>query len=458
MRQDFACLDLPDAMLENLASLGYAQMTAIQAASLPLILSGQDVVAKASTGSGKTAAFAIGLLQRLTLEDLHVQSLVLCPTRELAEQVATEIRRLARHLPNLRVLTLYGGTPMGPQVVSLQHGAHIVVGTPGRILDHLERGNVDFSRLGCLVLDEADRMLDLGFAREMAAVIAQLPRQRQTLLFSATYPQEIAAISADIQRQPQQVEVAAVHSQEKIAQFFYEVSEDQRLHACMRLLTHFQPASAMVFCNSKAECQQVADRLCEQGFSALALHGDLEQWQRQQVLIRFANGSARVLVATDVAARGLDIPDVGAVINYHVSADPEVHIHRIGRTGRADANGVALTLCTADEVLRANAIEGYQQKPIRWADINRIGFKRRNIKEAAYSTLCLEGGKKAKIRAGDILGALTKDAEIPGVDIGKITVTENEAFVAVKQRSVKRAMAHFREGKIKGKKVRAKKL
>ncbi|MDF2176746.1 ATP-dependent RNA helicase DbpA [Aliiglaciecola sp. CAU 1673] len=458
MSLDFSSLPLSEAMLDNLNSLGYLQMTPIQAASLPLILSGRDVLGKASTGSGKTAAFAIGLLNKINVQDMSPQALVLCPTRELAEQVAAEIRRLARHLANIKVLTLYGGTPMAPQVASLKHGAQIVVGTPGRVLDHLGRRNLDVSRVGCLVLDEADRMLDMGFAKDMAAVIALLPKSRQTLLFSATYPKEIAAISADIQQQPEQVEVSAVHGQEKITQFFYEVANDKRLHACMSLLTHFEPESAMVFCNSKVECQQVADSLAERGFSALALHGDLEQWERQQVLLRFANGSARVLVGTDVAARGLDIPAVGAVINYHVTPDPEVHIHRIGRTGRAEASGVALTLCSPEEVSRANAIENYQQKPIQWADISRIPFKNHNIKEAAFVTLCLDGGKKAKIRAGDILGALTKDAEVPGVDIGKIDLTETHAFVAIKQRSVKRAMAHFREGKLKGKKVRARKL
>ncbi|GGD48976.1 ATP-dependent RNA helicase DbpA [Lacimicrobium alkaliphilum] len=458
MHQAFSSLSLPQPLLENLDSLRYQVMTPIQAASLPFILQGRDVIAQASTGSGKTVAFSIGLLLKVDEQDSRVQALVLCPTRELADQVSTEIRRLARYKDNLKVLTLYGGVPMASQVASLRHGAQVVVGTPGRTLDHMLRRNLDLGAVSTLVLDEADRMLDMGFAEEIAAVTTATPKQRQTLLFSATYPAQIARISADIQRDPEQVKVESLHDAGSITQRSYEVTKDNRLATAQALLTHFSPKSAIVFCNSRIDCQQLAETLCEKGFSAAPLHGDMEQVARQEVLIQFASRSLAVLVATDVAARGLDIEDVELVLNYQVSADPEVHVHRIGRTGRAGNKGLALTLCSPEEVKWAAAVEEYQQQKFNWSDASKIRFKASGITEPLYRTLRMDAGKKQKIRPGDILGALTKDADISGDDIGKITLAQNCSYVAVKMRSVKRALAHFREGKLKGKRVRARKL
>jgi ATP-dependent RNA helicase DbpA len=458
MSQAFSALSLPQPLLENLDSLNYQAMTPIQSASLPFILKGQDVIAQASTGSGKTVAFSVGLLTKLDEQDSRVQALVLCPTRELAEQVSTEIRRLARYKDNIKVLTLYGGVPLASQVASLRHGAQVVVGTPGRILDHMLRRNLDLGAVSTLVLDEADRMLDMGFAEEIAAVTTATSKQRQTLLFSATYPAQIAQISADIQRDPEQVKVASLHDASSITQRCYEVSKDNRLATAQALLTHFSPQSAIVFCNSRIDCQQLAEQLSEKGFSAAPLHGDMEQAARQEVLIQFASRSLCLLVATDVAARGLDIEDVDLVLNYQVSADPEVHVHRIGRTGRAGNKGLALTLCSPEETKWAAAIEEYQQQKFNWADAGKLRFKAGGITEPLYRTLRMEGGRKQKIRPGDILGALTKDAGIGSEDIGKISLAQNCSYVAVKMRSVKRAMAHFREGKLKGKRIRARKL
>ncbi|ABG39117.1 ATP-dependent RNA helicase DbpA [Paraglaciecola sp. T6c] len=458
MSKEFSSLGLEAALLDNLQSMGFSQMTEIQAGTLPAILEGRDVVAKAKTGSGKTAAFGLALLHNLDVKRFRVQALVMCPTRELAEQVALEIRRLGRGIHNIKVLTLCGGTPMGPQIGSLEHGAHIIVGTPGRIMDHLYKRRLDLSEVNTLVLDEADRMLDMGFEDEMDAVIKSVPEQRQTLLFSATYPDSIAAISGQVQKSPLEVTVESTHDTDTIEQVFFEVEDAHRTKAVAALLSHYQPESAIVFCNTKIACQEVADELQSMGVSVLALHGDLEQRERNQVLVRFANKSASVLVATDVASRGLDIKEVNAVISYHITPDPEVHIHRIGRTGRAESKGVALTLVAPDEMARANAIEDYQKAKLKWTGIQAMRFHANRLIQPQYSTLCVDGGKKAKLRPGDLLGALTKEAEIPGDDIGKIHITEFHAYVAVKTRSVKRAMRQLGEGKIKGKKFKVRKF
>src|SRR4051794_9212260 len=315
----FDTLSLPPATLENLRRLGYLEMTAIQAASLPPALLGKDLIAQAKTGSGKTAAFALTLLANLNARRFAVQSLVLCPTRELADQVTAEVRRLARADDNIKVVTLCGGVPLRGQLATLEHGAHIVVGTPGRVMDHLDRGSLQLEALNTLVLDEADRMLDMGFFDDIAKVARQCPAQRQTLLFSATYPEGIARLAAQFMRDPLTVSVQAQHAAGEIDQRWYEVTESQRIPAVGRLLDHFRPESSLAFCNTKARCREVVQALQTRGFSALALHGELEQRDRDQVLVRFANRSCSVLVATDVAARGLDIASLAAVIVVDVS-------------------------------------------------------------------------------------------------------------------------------------------
>ncbi|WP_429035957.1 ATP-dependent RNA helicase DbpA [Aeromonas media] len=454
---EFSSLNLSPALQENLTSLGYLQMTPIQAQSLPLVLEGKDLIAKAKTGSGKTAAFALGLLSRLNINRVDVQALVLCPTRELADQVAQEIRRLARALPNVKLVTLCGGTPTAPQSATLGFGAHIAVGTPGRILKHLEQGTLELSSLETLVLDEADRMLDMGFGEDINRVINYAPERRQTLLFSATYPEGIAQMSRGVQRNPVEVSVESLHEGSAIEQKLYEVPAGQRLDALTWLLSHYQPSSCVVFCNTKRACNDVADHLAAKGFSALALNGDLEQRERDQVLVRFANGSATILVATDVAARGLDIKELGAVINYELTYDPEVHVHRIGRTGRAGQQGLALSLYQPSEAQRVNLIEEYQQAPMPLGDLDSIG---REIKPIAPQmvTLSIDAGRKTKVRAGDILGALTGEGGIAGADVGKIQISEQYSYVAVKRQVASAALKRLQEGKIKGRSYRARKL
>ncbi|MFM5739741.1 ATP-dependent RNA helicase DbpA [Aeromonas veronii] len=454
---EFSSLNLSPALQENLTSLGYLQMTPIQAQSLPLVLDGKDLIAKAKTGSGKTAAFGLGLLAKLNVNRLEVQALVLCPTRELADQVAQEIRRLARALPNVKLVTLCGGTPTAPQSATLSFGAHIAVGTPGRILKHLEQGTLELSGLKTLVLDEADRMLDMGFGEDINRVISYAPQQRQTLLFSATYPEGIAQMSRGVQRNPVEVSVESLHEGSAIEQKLYEVPAGLRLDALTWLLSHYQPSSCVVFCNTKRACNDVADHLAAKGFSALALNGDLEQRERDQVLVRFANGSATILVATDVAARGLDIKELGAVINYELTYDPEVHVHRIGRTGRAGQQGLALSLYQPNEAQRVNFIEEYQQAPMPLGDLDSIG---RDIKPIAPQmvTLSIDAGRKTKVRAGDILGALTGEGGIAGADVGKIQISEQYSYVAVKRSVASAALKRLQEGKIKGRSYRARKL
>jgi ATP-dependent RNA helicase DbpA len=454
----FSSLHIKPAMLKNLASLGYNEMTPIQAHSLPLILSGKDVIAKAKTGSGKTAAFGIGLLTQLDVVSLSVQALVICPTRELADQVAKELRRLARFTENIRILTLCGGVPFGPQMAPLEHGAHVVVGTPGRLLDHLRRGSLKLNSLQTLVLDEADRMLDMGFQDDIASLVSATPRKRQTLLFSATYPPEILEMSADIQHEPVEVSVDEVHDEGVIEQLLFEVETEGRTGALARILAHYRPESTLIFCNTKVECQEVSDELNRMGFSALAIHGDLEQRERDQVLVRFANRSVSVLVATDVAARGLDIKELAAVINYELSRDPEVHIHRIGRTGRAGEQGLALGLVTANEKRRLNAIEAELGYTIPLGELDSLATTEEKTFLPPMVTLCIDGGRKNKMRPGDILGALTGEGGISASEVGRIDVFDFHTYVAIVRSTAELALSQLGRNRIKGRFFKVRKI
>ncbi|RZT39186.1 ATP-dependent RNA helicase DbpA [Cupriavidus agavae] len=445
-------------MQATLAQLGYDTMTPIQAASLPLALAGQDLIAQARTGSGKTAAFALALLHRLDPRQFDVQALVLCPTRELADQVTQEIRRLARAEDNVKVLTLCGGTPIRPQAESLVHGAHVIVGTPGRIIDHLDRGSLNFDTIRTLVLDEADRMLDMGFHDDISFIASHVPKERQTLLFSATYPAAIDKLAHRFLRQPKTVKVEQAHDAGTITQRFYEIEEGERLNAVGLLLDHFRPATTLAFCNTKARCRDLAARLHAQGYAALELHGDLDQRERDQVLVQFANRSCSVLVATDVAARGLDIAQLEAVINVDVTPDPEVHVHRVGRTGRAGEAGQAFSLVSLDEMGRVGNIEQHQGGEFEWhalAELTPAGGARLL---PPMVTLQMLGGRKEKIRPGDILGALTGEAGFTKEQVGKINVMEMSTYIAVDRTIGREAMKRLNEGKVKGRKVKVRML
>ena len=454
----FGTLPLAPQTLANLTQLGYTQMTPIQAASLPVALLGKDLIAQAKTGSGKTAAFALALLANLNARRFAVQAMVLCPTRELADQVTTEIRRLARAEENVKVVTLCGGVALRGQTASLEHGAHIVVGTPGRIMDHLERGNLDLGALNTLVLDEADRMLDMGFFDDIVKVARQCPKERQTLLFSATYPEGIAKLSAQFMKAPQQITVQAQHEEGKIRQRWYQVTHGERLHAVSKLLDHFRPQSSLAFCNTKQQCRDLVAVLQAQGFSAMALFGELEQRERDQVLVQFANRSCSVLVATDVAARGLDIAQLEAVINVDVTPDSEVHIHRIGRTGRGDAEGLVLNLASMDEMGSVGKIEQLQGRESEWHPLAELTPGTGEPLRPPMSTLQIVGGRKEKIRAGDVLGALTGDAGFTKEQVGKINVNEFSTYVAVDRRIAREAAHKLSTGRVKGKTVKVRLL
>lgn len=455
---NFNSLALSPATLTNLQRLGYLSMTPIQAACLPPALLGKDLIAQAQTGSGKTAAFALTLLANLNPRRFAVQTLVLCPTRELADQVTTEIRRLARADDNIKVVTLCGGVPLRGQLATLEHGAHIVVGTPGRVMDHLERGSLQLEALNTLVLDEADRMLDMGFFDDIVKVAKQCPKERQTLLFSATYPEGIAKLAAQFMRDPQTISVQSQHSSQQIEQRWYEVSDKDRLHVVSQLLLHFRPASTIAFCNTKAQCRDLVAVLQAQGFSALALFGELEQRERDQVLVRFANRSCSVLVATDVAARGLDIASLAAVINVDVTPDPEVHIHRIGRTGRGGESGLALNLASMDEMGYVGRIEQLQGRESQWHPVNELTPASTQPLQPPMATLHIQGGRKEKIRPGDVLGALTADLGYTREQVGKINVNEWSTYVAVDCAIAHQVASRLSTTKVKGKSVKVRVL
>jgi len=454
----FSTLPIRADILSNIASLGFESMTPVQQQSLPILLAGQDLLGQAKTGSGKTAAFAIGIINKLETHRRQIQALVLCPTRELADQVSNEIRRLARTIPNIKILTLCGGKPIGKQTASLESAPHIVIGTPGRILKHLSKGSLNLRQVSTFVLDEADRMLDMGFLADIMLIKDSLPSHRQTVLFSATYAEEIVSISSAVQQSPVKIQIEKSHHIKEIKQTFYEIRQDKRTETLVALLEHFQPESTLVFCNRKQQCQDLKDELCKRGFHALSLHGDLEQFERDQVLIQFANRSSSILIATDVAARGLDIKDLAAVVNFEITPDPEIHIHRIGRTGRAGNEGLALSLFTASEQHRIDAIESYQGSPIKIA--NPSVLKRQDVAslKPAMETLFINAGRKDKIRAGDILGALTANTELPGKLIGKIDILDKVAYVAVDRKVARQALKILLDGKIKGRKIRVRKL
>lgn len=454
----FSSLPLSVPLLRALESLDYAEMTPIQAASLPPMLGGRDVIAQARTGSGKTAAFGLALLSRLDTAVSRTQVLVLCPTRELADQVSKHLRRLARFIANVKLLTLCGGIPLRPQIASLAHEPHIVVGTPGRIQELADKGHLKLDTVSVLVLDEADKMLEMGFAEAIAAVVAWIPKQRQTLLFSATYSEGVRETSRKLQHEPVEVTVADTDDGgNAIEQVFYEVDPTRKAEALEALLSEHCPESALVFCNTKRSVQELTDRLALHGHSVLALHGDLEQRERDEVLVRFANQSCRTLIATDVAARGLDIQGLPMVVSFELATDPDAHLHRIGRTGRAGQRGLALSLCAGRELERVPALESVQGGNVRWGRLDFSKTARQAPPAASMATLIIDAGRQDKLRPGDVLGALTGDAKLPAEAVGKIDVFATRTYVAIRRDQAGKAMEKLRAGKIKGRSFRIRK-
>ena len=434
-------------------------MTPVQAQSLPPVLAGKDIIAQAKTGSGKTAAFSLGVLAKLNVKRFRIQSLVLCPTRELAEQVAVEMRKLARGIHNIKILTLCGGVSIGPQIGSLEHGAHIIVGTPGRVDDHIRKGTLRLDDVETLVLDEADQMLDMGFQDTLDAIIERIPTNRQTLLFSATFPRAIEAVAKRVLSNPVMVKVEEEQAKSTIKQYFYKMDNNKQRYPTLKLLLlKFTPQSCVVFCNTKVETQQLCDDLVDEGFSAVSLHGDLEQRDRDVTLAMFANGSVNVLVATDVAARGLDIDSVDLVINEQIAFEPEVHVHRVGRTGRAGATGTACTLFSQKESFRFDRLKEYLNLDDEAINASAARLSQNDVRFPELCTVEVSGGKKDKVRPGDIVGALTADKTITSDDIGKIQVKPQRTYVAVRLTVIKEAMDLLKHGKIKGRTFKARRI
>ena len=455
----FASLALDPTLLPGLDALGYTAMTPVQAQALPAILEGRDVIAQAPTGSGKTAAFGLGLLGKIDATIGGTQALVLCPTRELADQVGKHLRKLATGIPNLKLSVLCGGIPLGPQLASLTHAPHVVVGTPGRVLELVQKDALQLRGIHTLVLDEADRMLDMGFEEPIRALVKRTPKERQSLLFSATFPDAIRTLGNAMLRDALEVSIDGGAKPTSIEERFFEAEPARRAPLLASLLMQFKPISTVVFCNMRKDTEEVVGSLAHYGFTALALHGEMEQRDRDEVLVRFANRSCNVLVASDVAARGLDIDDIGAVVNFELPTDADTYLHRIGRTGRAGRDGLAISLVAASErgrasLIEARLLESGQGKPIRYERILPMDGKPANAPQAAMTTLRIDAGRTDKLRPGDIVGALTGDAGLAKDSIGKIDVYATRSYVAIVRSQAKHALERLRAGKIKGRKFR----
>lgn len=433
MSTPFSALPLNDKMLSNLDQLGYTVMTPVQEASLPLLLDGKDIIAQAKTGSGKTAAFGISLLHHLDVSEVKVQAAVICPTRELCEQVANELRRLGRFKDNIKILTLVGGEAVYPQKVALEKGVHIIVGTPGRIMDMITKEHLNLANVKTLVLDEADRMLDMGFHDDIAAIIRHIPSKRQTLLFSATFEAETKKLSKKFQSDAQFIKIESDEAEATITQHFYKAEKDQKITLIEAIISSNKIGSCIVFCNMKTTCDEVSQALQDKGFDAAALHGDMEQKDRNEILTMFSNQSRNILVATDVAARGLDIKDLPAVINYDITAHPEVHMHRIGRTGRMGQDGLAFTFVSSKEMKFFKAIQEYTKQEFVLEDTKTLHSDKHFDRTAPMRTLKVLGGKKEKLRAGDFVGALGGELGFKGDTVGKITVLDRMSYIAVEK-------------------------
>ncbi len=456
----FSRFALPTELLSVIDELGYSQMTPIQEQAIPLLLAGKDVIGQAQTGSGKTAAFALPILQKIDLSQRQLQALVLCPTRELCAQVTSEMRKLGRAMKGLQILSVTGGQPGRPQAESLAQGVHIVVATPGRFLDHLSRERFDATQIQTLVLDEADKMLEMGFEDDLKAIFSELPGARQTILFSATFPDSIQDISRRYQKNPQRVTIAAAPATlPDIEQILYLSVDTEKMHTLLRVLQQHPAQSIVVFCNQKATVAEIGEVLARDGVSCAALHGDLEQRDRDKVLAMFRGGSRRILIATDVAARGLDIESLELVVNFDLPLQPEIYVHRIGRTGRAGRRGTAVSIATATDGRKIFEIEKLTGAKI---EQRTLGFKNQHglgsaYQQAAMQTILISGGRKNKLRPGDILGALTGGAQaLPATDIGKIEIQERLSYVAVATAAAQIAFAKLRDGRIKGSKFQVK--
>ena len=510
------CLDT--RIMRAIAEMGFEQPSPIQAQSIPIAVEGKDMIGQARTGTGKTASFGIPMLQRINPKDKTLQAIVLCPTRELAIQSANEIRKLAKFLHGIKVLPIYGGQEISKQIRSLKGGVQIVIGTPGRVMDHLRRHTLKPQTVDIVVLDEADEMLNMGFREDIETILGQLPEERQTMLFSATMPKPILEIAKRYLHEPEIVKVIQKElTVPKIEQYYYEVNPRKKNEVLSRLLDMYDPSLSLVFCNTKRKVDELVADLKGRGYFAEGLHGDMKQSQRDRVMNGFRNGRTDILVATDVAARGIDVDDVEAVFNYDVPQDDEYYVHRIGRTGRAGREGRAFTLVVGKEIYKLKDIQRYCKTKIRRQPIPSVNdvaaIKVEKLLEQAGALIATDGlgrmmdlleeyldgsdysatemaaallamqlgetstqtlpkeefgdtgaepgmvrmfmniGKKDRVRIGDILGAVAGESGMEGALVGTIDMYDNFSFVEVPQEYAAAVLEAMNHSKIKGRRV-----
>lgn len=520
----FEDMNISNEICRAVLDMGFEEATPIQSQAIPVILEGKDIIGQSQTGTGKTAAFGIPLLERINPEDRRLQALILCPTRELAIQVSEEFRKLLKYKDNIRVLPIYGGQPIDRQIAALRKGTQVVIGTPGRVMDHMRRRTIKAETVQMMVLDEADEMLDMGFREDIETILVKIPEEHQTLLFSATLSPEILDITKRFQRNPEFIKIVRKElTVPNIEQYYFDVKEKTKLDALCRIIDVYDPKLAMVFCNTKKRVDDLVEMLQGRGYFAEGLHGDLKQAQRDKVMQKFRNSTIEILVATDVAARGIDVDDIDVVFNYDVPQDEEYYVHRIGRTGRAGKAGKAFTFCVGKEIYKLRDIMRYtktkiqQQKLPTLSDVEEMKTniyleKIKGIIEEGHLTkyihlvdrlmeedytsidiaaallkdhlsdvnaddidalddinlggtelyggegekmvrLFINAGKKSKIRAKDIVGAIANEAGIPGKTLGEIAIFDEYTFVDVPNEFVRDILHGMKHAKIKGKRV-----
>ncbi len=450
----FRTLVQSKGILRVLDEMGFAEMTPIQAASIPILLAGKDLIGQSKTGSGKTAAFVIPILQKIRLSELQPQALILCPTRELCDQVLRECRKFSKYLSGFQTVALVGGQPHQPQTQALHKGVHLIVGTPGRTLEHLNSGKVDPRKLKILILDEADRLLEEGFADELNAILEKLPKQRQTIFFSATFPESMETLSQQYQRNPERITIKGpAQSSSMIEQYIYESENPQKMETLIYILQSHPSMCTLVFCRTKALVDQIGKRLSQFNVSSQILHADLPQTERDRATSLFRNGSLRILVATDVAARGLDIESLELVINVDLPSSPEIYIHRIGRTGRAGRKGTAVSISTAfeiEKVLEIEMVTGIKMiRPTR--EPKKSPHLGNDFQNTLMKTIQISGGHNQKLRSDEILTVLTTGLQpLSTSDIGKIEIQDRFTYVAIISPMADKALKKLRTTKIQG--------
>lgn len=509
-KRNFSELSLSPDILRAVESIGYEETTPIQSACIPLLLSGRDVIGQSQTGSGKTAAFGIPAIEKTDVKNRRVQTLILCPTRELAMQACDELRKFSRFKRGFRCEAVYGGAPMDSQIRALRSGAHVVVGTPGRVMDHLRRNTLKLDDLKTIILDEADEMLNMGFIDDIETILKSIPDEHQTVLFSATMPPEILRIAKRYQKEPEHVKMAQKQlTVEGIEQVYYEVQPVHKMEALNNLIDFYNPSRAIIFCNTKRQVDELVQQLVMRGYRADGLHGDMKQSLRTRVMNMFKNGKTRLLVATDVAARGIDVDDIETVFNFDIPQDDEFYVHRIGRTGRAGKTGLAVTLTTCRrEVYQLRDIQRYTKSKIEHKALPSAATIKKhrnasfveNIREAlaenneneyadvltqiienteftaedvavvlldkmlgtnvpaseknsdSMTKLKLNAGRNRRVCPGDIVGAIASQTGIKGDNIGAISVHEQHSFVEISTQYCAKVLEimNGKNGKIKG--------